>query len=1126
MKKIVVLIMGLICITNYTSAQEIGLKKIKGKGILTSDEIYIDNEGERYAKVFYITFKEHITKDNYQVLDIDNINLRSKYLGISEVLIELKAQHGLQEIERIYPEVIPNDTVRFNKYGKRIIVTDLSKRYRMRFHNLQSYSSILAQFKDIENIEYIEPPEIIYATSSFPNDPHYDLQWTLKLLEADKIFEITSGSPDIVLGISDFWTNNSTHGVHEELNGKILAAEYDKKYVPGVDNNNSHGPRIAAIAAAKNNNGKGIASLGSSFKLVTSGLGEFSLAYLRDICDGSPGGPTECDEFPDVVNMSWVTSSQSSKDVIRDLLSMGVVVVGASVNTLTVRDRFGNPDPWPGQSTWGEPFVPYPASFNYPDSAFQVIAVTATQLTDNQGVFDVSQPINPFNYEERFRFENYGQSNESFFNYGLSNDPLSNATTAFTDIAAPSARIFTANGVNATNDYGLNWGATSEAAPLVTSLVGILLSVNPDLGVREIYDIVTKSTVYNGIVVPPGTSTFNHPDGIRKYNKYIGYGRVNAYQAVVAAVPKKNNDINSPTTWSGYVHLENSVNVYDDLTILPGTTILLDDNVSLLIRPGAKLIAEGTEADPIRFIRGDADNNWNKISLLSSSGNSIKWALFDGGYINLSIASKNNTIEHSTFRNASFRTIEGWHNQDGSGNASATISHSLVENSASVGIVAQYLDLNLNNTTIQNNNQDGLYVTAATIFPFYENLITNNGLTITSRDGARILPTGTFYMLGASYDEGYNEISNNAHNQIENYGDTIVGAALGGSGGYNSVKGNYSGSNYLVANYGSPVNSVGTWWGQTTIDLAMFTGTVSGTHLTSDPTTTPGNDGESPAKAVFKEEIDFNQLFEEAEEMLSNANNSDEIQIRFHHLYQLEGLANKPDITDRFQNLARLATQEINTPFSNQSLTNTYQELALILYTKSLIRNENYSEAQLYIDQINSTELSEENKREFLDLRLVTETYHGKYEKALSTLDELYAQYQAKGVNLEEAQSRYSPIREDIIVRLNNNDRSPLKETITEEDVLDQIGEFTLHQNYPNPFNPVTNISFTLPERGFVSLKVYDILGREVANLVNEVKSIGTHSVNFNASFLSSGIYMYKLEAGQKVFSKRMTLIK
>jgi len=75
--------------------------------------------------------------------------------------------------------------------------------------------------------------------------------------------------------------------------------------------------------------------------------------------------------------------------------------------------------------------------------------------------------------------------------------------------------------------------------------------------------------------------------------------------------------------------------------------------------------------------------------------------------------------------------------------------------------------------------------------------------------------------------------------------------------------------------------------------------------------------------------------------------------------------------------------------------------------------------------------------------------------------------------------------------------------------------QFRLYQNYPNPFNPSTTISFTVPERCNVSLKVYDILGKEVAVLVNEEKDSGTYNLNFNAEnqgSLASGIYLYRLE--------------
>jgi len=86
--------------------------------------------------------------------------------------------------------------------------------------------------------------------------------------------------------------------------------------------------------------------------------------------------------------------------------------------------------------------------------------------------------------------------------------------------------------------------------------------------------------------------------------------------------------------------------------------------------------------------------------------------------------------------------------------------------------------------------------------------------------------------------------------------------------------------------------------------------------------------------------------------------------------------------------------------------------------------------------------------------------------------------------------------------------------------------EFHLNQNYPNPFNPSTSIKYAIMSNQFVQLKVYDVLGKEAATLVNEEKSAGTYEVNFNASQLSSGIYFYKLQAGSFISTKKMILIK
>lgn len=106
------------------------------------------------------------------------------------------------------------------------------------------------------------------------------------------------------------------------------------------------------------------------------------------------------------------------------------------------------------------------------------------------------------------------------------------------------------------------------------------------------------------------------------------------------------------------------------------------------------------------------------------------------------------------------------------------------------------------------------------------------------------------------------------------------------------------------------------------------------------------------------------------------------------------------------------------------------------------------------------------------------------------------------------------------------NELIPLKTDIIEPAV--PVSEFSLQQNYPNPFNPVTNISFRIPESGNITLKVYDVLGREVLTLVNEVKRSGSYTVLFNPGLynLSTGIYIYELKHKGMHLSRKMVYLK
>jgi hypothetical protein len=123
----------------------------------------------------------------------------------------------------------------------------------------------------------------------------------------------------------------------------------------------------------------------------------------------------------------------------------------------------------------------------------------------------------------------------------------------------------------------------------------------------------------------------------------------------------------------------------------------------------------------------------------------------------------------------------------------------------------------------------------------------------------------------------------------------------------------------------------------------------------------------------------------------------------------------------------------------------------------------------------------------------------------------------------------------DLVAQNKYNNFFDISTGIDEEDFGNPI-YYELFQNYPNPFNPITSIQYAVSSRQFVSLKVYDILGNEIATLVNEEKQPGTYEVEFSAKGgsasggndynLPSGIYFYQLKAGEYINTKKMILLK
>jgi hypothetical protein len=140
-------------------------------------------------------------------------------------------------------------------------------------------------------------------------------------------------------------------------------------------------------------------------------------------------------------------------------------------------------------------------------------------------------------------------------------------------------------------------------------------------------------------------------------------------------------------------------------------------------------------------------------------------------------------------------------------------------------------------------------------------------------------------------------------------------------------------------------------------------------------------------------------------------------------------------------------------------------------------------------------------------------------------------------VNMEGIGNKTIKLR--LKVSANSDVEYSLKSSYATEDVLlkrqvknnvitlkTKVNSYDLNQNYPNPFNPATTIKYQIPKAGMVTLKVYDILGNEVASLVNEFRNEGRYNVNFDASKLASGVYIYQIHSNEYQSSKKMMLIK
>ncbi len=671
------------------------------------------------------------------------------------------------------------------------------------------------------------------------------------------------------------------------------------------------------------------------------------------------------------------------------------------------------------------------------------------------------------------------------------------------------------------------------------------------------------------------------------YDLCTGWGSPNGMKMIdyllAPGAPIMATSITSNTTLSNkYYRI--TQNVYTSngatLTIPNGVRIFIAANKEIVVQPGSKIVANGSSSNPIHFMRLDPTQEWATINL-QGNGNTFTWCLFEGANYNVAVESESNYFTDCTFRDASRGISSYWNQSGGSGLSYFKLDNCMVEDNTSVGVVVYHTDAAFYQSTVQHNASAGVWLYDCPARYFYKTAIINNAYNA-SRDVVEVVGGSDVDLLvynsSVGYFPGYNRIAYNTDDQVsvDASSSLVMGDASTGDWGDNGI---FGGSGYLVNNQSSTtVDAYGNWWGTSSPPSSFFSGSVdySGS-LSSDPSTSAGvgSNNYPQQKAPINSETMMTQSVPHGSNgkpglMASNSANrqsltSNERNLRKERMHFLVGqLGEATDAQSIMNDMRQLYKLQLmsrgDTSFTSEvnqnralwgamiqhflsgtqklnpggiTLSASQIETLMLMDEHEAYRFGRYDEAQKkvkeYAPYITSTTgkiVNMTDQMNLLDRR-------GSYQEALTMLDKIKDAEVSLGQSKETVDAQYEIASEELqnaIVRGKSNLASSgmdgTLKNLEDSSTPFKPGTTALNANYPNPFNPTTTISYQLARDSHVRLMVYDVLGRRVATLVDANQQKGIHRVAFNASQLASGIYFYRMQAGNKVLVKKMLLMK
>ena len=618
---------------------------------------------------------------------------------------------------------------------------------------------------------------------------------------------------------------------------------------------------------------------------------------------------------------------------------------------------------------------------------------------------------------------------------------------------------------------------------------------------------------------------------------------------------------------------DQNIEVSDNVTVTFDGKVTIEEDVIIEMGKDAYLIFEGEldvngkDGEEVIVKRHNSNDKWGNL-VIKGNGSSIKEAELKGGQFALKIEAKNVTVKKAHIHDNS-KGINASSTSSGD-RSSFTLSNVKLNSNSGDGIFLWSSNAEIKNTTIRQNTNYGIWMYDSDINTLYKTVIDSNDSNGDDA-GIKVNYGSAVEVFGPNDGEGYTRIADNGNLEIsagKDAQDFISAVTTFDFGGTNSIYDQDDDSNnseyYIRNEMSNNLNAKEVWWEAEPPYAGHFTGsggidTDDFLYTSTDPTKDNGagaqlqnkkneypilasSDSEVPSKDGKSKNNSSSQskstrAFQDSlDGLISTINNnpySAKTPSRITKLYKLYSIDDENELGYRAEvmNLFKDWRTRVYNLNSGQNYTEQQQaiihqagEKAIIYGTRERISLGLIDSADAIIKDYAEYITTNKNRRRLILARFDVNRLKRNYQQALENL-ETYKK-------ITESESAYE-LHEKLVTHINymqnhsesSSANSSNNSTLAEEN-KENSANYSLKPAYPNPFNPTTTIRFKLAQSQRVQLNVYNTLGQKVATVLNKSMQAGSHSVQFNGSGLTSGVYIYRIKAGEYTETKKMMLMK